>query len=148
MSSEIEKPQKMPASIHRILVVDDDDQIMTLTRRWLKRWGFEAESARNGVEATEKVERAEGNGCPFDLVISDVDMPQMNGIDLAGWLNEKHPNISVLMVSGLTTEREMFAVLRADFDHCGSKPVSMGDMRRYIDIIDTKRSFVQAPRKR
>jgi adenylate cyclase len=61
----------------RILIVDDDDAIRALLMTVLRRRGFQLDSARNGVEALEKLA-----ACCYSLVILDLMMPRMNGYDV------------------------------------------------------------------
>ena len=61
----------------RILVVDDERQITTILRTSLQSSGYSVETAKNGLEAFEKFEAA-----PPDLIITDLSMPEMNGLEL------------------------------------------------------------------
>src|SRR5688500_12960013 len=67
----------------RILVVDDDDAIRSLLLTVLCRRGFRLDSARNGIEALEKL-----SACRYSLVILDLMMPRMNGYDVLDRLAE------------------------------------------------------------
>lgn len=67
----------------RILVVDDDDTIRALLRTVLRRRGFHVDTARNGVEALERMQR-----CRYSLIVLDLMMPRMSGYELLEHLGD------------------------------------------------------------
>ena len=69
-----------------ILVVDDDNAIRALLRTVLRKRGFRVETARNGLEALEKI-----GGTRYALVILDMMMPVMSGPDVLAWLAREAP---------------------------------------------------------
>jgi CheY-like chemotaxis protein len=99
--------------ISRVFVVDDDQLIATTTTAILELNGYEAHSFVNPLEALEAV-RTVG---PPDLVIADVIMPGLSGIDLAVRLKEECPSCKVLLLSGQTeTENLLQAARRQGHD--------------------------------
>ena len=64
-------------SAHRILVVDDQPHVVRVIRMALTRKGYVVETAADGQEALEKYQAS-----PFDVLITDIDMPRMNGREL------------------------------------------------------------------
>ena len=83
--------------VETILVADDDDGVRTLAVQTLKDSGFRVLSARNGVEALEIAQSATG---PIDLLVTDMVMSQMGGIQLATRLTKQWPNLKVLYMTG------------------------------------------------
>ncbi len=82
----------------KILIVDDDESIRKLLSRILLKAGYEVEAASGGREALEFLAKMN-----FNLIILDMDMPQMTGIDVLANLKEENiTNIPVLMLSGTT----------------------------------------------
>jgi len=79
-----------------LLVVEDDDAVRDLTCRVLRRHGHHVLSARNGHEALEVLEQ----GSEVRLVIADVVMPGMNGIELGSHIRSRWPGLQVLYTSG------------------------------------------------
>lgn len=79
----------------RILVVDDDDGVRQVLLGMLVPAGYSVESASNGREAIERV-RAEH----FDLVITDLVMPEQEGIETIKVLRRDFPNLKVIAISG------------------------------------------------
>jgi PAS domain S-box-containing protein len=85
----------------RILVVEDESVVRSLVRRALEEAGYEVYQAPNGAAALEYVVANPGQ---IDLVLSDVVMPRMNGLELTARLREQAPRLPVLLMSGYSTE--------------------------------------------
>ena len=95
-----------------ILVVDDEDNILNSISVVIKMAGYEVETARNGQEAFNKVNEALKKGNPFDLVLTDVLMPYMDGIGLMEKLNHKNMTIPVFVISGNGDKNTLMELLR------------------------------------
>jgi CheY-like chemotaxis protein len=81
----------------RILLVEDEAAVRSLAERVLIRNGYDVLTAQNGIDALQFVNAGAG---PFDLLITDVVMPGMGGVQLARVLLEKRPDLRVLFISG------------------------------------------------
>ena len=79
----------------RILVIDDDTQIREMLREILEREGYQVEDAKNGREAS-----AIHRNKPTDLVITDLIMPEQDGIETIMEFIEKYPTIKIIAISG------------------------------------------------
>jgi signal transduction histidine kinase len=86
------------ASRLRVLVVDDDASVRQITARMLQMGGHEVEQAEDGAVALERVKQND-----YDLVVSDVVMPNLNGVDLRRELAQLHPHVTVLLTAGDST---------------------------------------------
>jgi two-component system cell cycle sensor histidine kinase/response regulator CckA len=95
----------------RILVVDDAETTRQTISRMLEAGGFAVETASSGAEALECLARAKG---AIDLVLSDVTMPGMTGIDLAYEIRDRYPAVPIAIVSGDVSELERSIIGRAD----------------------------------
>ena len=85
----------------RVLVAEDDPVVRTMLQRLLRDAGFEVRTAKHGDEAFGMALRASGE---FDLVVTDVRMPVMDGLELARRLRERWPRLPVLYISGYDVE--------------------------------------------
>jgi two-component system cell cycle sensor histidine kinase/response regulator CckA len=103
-----------------ILLVEDEDTVRAVAERALVRAGYEVTSASDGEEGLERIV----DGGPFDLVVSDVVMPSMNGPAMAREIRKSLPSLPVLFMSGYAEEQ-----LRSEIDiermHFIAKPFSV-----------------------
>ena len=95
----------------RVLVVDDHDPTRQTISRMLEAGGFEVVQASNGTEALARLSRESG---AIDMVLSDVTMPGMTGIDLSYQIRELYPSMPVAIVSGDVSELERSIIGRSD----------------------------------
>jgi two-component system, cell cycle sensor histidine kinase and response regulator CckA len=95
----------------RVLVVDDEDTTRQTIARLLEAGGFSVVMASNGDEA---MARLATDGATIDLVLSDVTMPGMTGIDLSYQIRAQYPAMPVAIVSGDVSELERSIIGRAD----------------------------------
>jgi two-component system cell cycle response regulator CpdR len=87
----------------RILVAEDDDNVREFVSRALTHAGHEVTGAEDGGIASEIIE-AEGG--KFDLLLSDIKMPVMDGIALALSVAASHPDLTILLMTGFADQRE------------------------------------------
>ena len=80
---------------YKILVAEDEELCSNLFRTYLERIGYEVVSARDGAEAWQLYEQEEP-----DLLLSDVDMPRMNGFQLLSRIRERDAAMPAILVSG------------------------------------------------
>ena len=119
-------PRKTPnlpeTSIHRLLIVDDDDMMRAIARHALTAEGFECEEATDGAEAVEAT-RAR----PFDLLLLDIEMPHLRGDAVLRRLRDEppRPNLKIIMASGRATVEEMSSMLLSGADDFLGKPFSI-----------------------
>jgi CheY-like chemotaxis protein len=78
----------------RVLCVDDDHQVLSVTKELLEWKGYEVEAVSNGEDAVAKLPQQ------FDLLILDYNLPDINGNIVAERWKREYPSISILMVSG------------------------------------------------
>ena len=80
----------------RILIIDDDDQFRAMVRTILEKSGYnDIEEAANGSIGMKLFRQ-----CPFDLVITDIIMPDKEGIEMITELNRDYPRIKIIAMSG------------------------------------------------
>jgi response regulator RpfG family c-di-GMP phosphodiesterase len=112
----------VPTKCLRVLVVDDEVGIRTLARHALQADGITCDEAVNGFLGVEAA-----NSQTYDLVILDVDMPVLTGLEALRKLRERppSPNLKIIMISGNTSGDEMARLLGAGADDYLSKPFSV-----------------------
>lgn len=124
--------------IKRILIVDDEPEFVKTIRRHLRREGFVPESACDGKDARQKISDAARNGVPYDLVITDVIMPDVGGMELLKWIKENYPEISVVVTSGFGVTETMLETMRPELDDWCQKPLTPKRMMRLISGADRR----------
>lgn len=97
-----ENSEKVPAcnSNRTILFADDDGSYQELVARLLHKCGYQVILAQDGNEALQKAREFDGL---IHLLLSDIDMPGMTGIELAIQLNRDRPETKILLISSLAT---------------------------------------------
>jgi CheY-like chemotaxis protein len=78
-----------------ILLVDDDEQLRTMLFKVLSRAGYEVRLARDGIEATRSY-----CGQPADLIITDLIMPEKEGLEMIREIRRDHPQARIIAMSG------------------------------------------------
>ncbi len=79
----------------RVLVVEDSELVLHLIERQLKKWGVELTVAHDGLEGVQQVAAHR-----FDIVLMDVNLPGMDGIEAAREIRKLSPNLPVLAMTG------------------------------------------------
>jgi len=100
--SQGENPARDPLSIPpevkssiRILVIDDEESVLNLVTRILTGVGHEIDEASEGMEGLQMYEAAS-----FDLVITDINMPGMDGLEFIRTLRKSSPDVPIIAISG------------------------------------------------
>jgi PAS domain S-box-containing protein len=129
---QITGPVSPAATDHRpktILVVDDEPSIRQLLRQELESQNYEVQEAGDGLHALEVIRRA-----PPDLIILDVMMPKMNGLDLAAIL-KTNPETSMIPIIILSIMEEQARGYRLGVDRYQSKPINIGVLFHDIGLL-------------
>jgi CheY-like chemotaxis protein len=113
----------------RVLVADDEESMRTLVARAIAMDGHEVVTAQDGAEALEILMREEG---AFDLLLTDIQMPVMDGIALALSAARDFPRLTILLMTGFADQRERASNLSALVHDVVTKPFSVGDIRTAV----------------
>lgn len=113
----------------RILLTEDDEAVRSFVKRALELDGHSVEVAEDGGEAVETLTREEGS---YDLLLSDIKMPVMDGIALALHSARDYPNLPILLMTGFADQRERANGLDALVHDIITKPFSLADIRRAV----------------
>lgn len=111
----------------RILLADDNKVIRDLVSGFLEFIGYEVALAINGIEAlTVFIEST------FDLVLTDLDMPVMDGLSLAGHIKERSPSTPVILLTGDDRETVLKKVEKGLIDSVIFKPFMLEDLESTV----------------
>jgi two-component system, cell cycle response regulator CpdR len=114
----------------RILIAEDEEALRVLCARGLTTDGHEVVSACDGSEALEILTREEGR---FDLLLTDVRMPIMDGIALALSTARDFPTLTILMMTGYADQRERAHNLEALIHDVIAKPFTLAMLRTAVN---------------
>lgn len=113
----------------RILLADDDAATRDLVQRALATDGHQVVSTQDGAEALEKLQAAPGG---FDLLISDVQMPGVDGIELVEKSLQAAPGLRVVLMSGFAGELDRAQHLKDKIGRVITKPFSLEQARAVV----------------
>jgi CheY-like chemotaxis protein len=121
----------------KILIADDEDSMRQLVARAIAMDGHETITAQDGAEALEILTREDG---AFDLLLTDIQMPVMDGIALALSAARDFPDLTILLMTGFADQRERASNLNALVHDVVTKPFSVADIRTAVaDALAAKR---------
>jgi CheY-like chemotaxis protein len=121
----------------KILIADDEDSMRQLVARAIAMDGHETVTAQDGAEALEILTRANGG---FDLLLTDIQMPVMDGIALALSVARDFPDLTILLMTGFADQRERASNLNALVHDVVTKPFSVADIRTAVaDALAAKK---------
>jgi two-component system, cell cycle response regulator CpdR len=113
----------------RVLIADDEDSMRALVARAVAMDGHDITSAQDGAEALEILMREDGG---FDLLLTDIQMPVMDGIALALTAARDFPELTILLMTGFADQRERASNLNAIVHDVITKPFSVHDIRTAV----------------
>ncbi|WP_303721430.1 cell wall metabolism sensor histidine kinase WalK [Malonomonas rubra] len=111
-----------------LLVVDDEPIICQLCARALTN--FEVIQANDGRQALQQLYRHE-----VDIILSDVMMPNMSGLDLLRTVKQQQPDLAIILMTGYTDKEVILQALKAGADDFISKPINLLQLRTTVDKV-------------
>ena len=119
----------------QVLVVDDEEIARTNLEYILRKEGHQVSTAANGLEALEKVKAQE-----FDVVLTDLKMEKMDGLQLLESVKQIAPHTEIIMVTGYATVSTAVDALKKGAAHYLSKPIKLDELRATVrEIVEKKR---------
>lgn len=113
----------------KLLVVDDEADIREMLSRHFRYQGYDVETAEDGVVALEKLDQAN-----YQVVISDIMMPRMTGVQLLEAIRQQHPMVHVVMMTGYVTLENALACMQQGADTCIFKPIEdMAELQTAVE---------------
>ncbi len=113
----------------RVLIADDEESMRTLVARAIAMDGHETVTAEDGAEALDILTRDSG---AFDLLLTDIQMPVMDGIALALAAARDYPRLVILLMTGFADQRERASGLDAIVHDVITKPFAVADIRTAV----------------
>lgn len=113
----------------RILLSEDEEAVRAFVKRALELDGHEVTQAFDGADAFDKLVAADG---AFDLLLTDIRMPMMDGIALALSAARDYPDLTILLMTGYADQRERAEGLDALIHDVVTKPFSLDQIRAAV----------------
>jgi CheY-like chemotaxis protein len=117
----------------KILLVEDDPEVLSLTRKVLKKNGYLVYPSKSMAEALAIFELENGY---FDLVLCDIILPDGKGTDLVVKLKEANPSLNALLVSGYADDRDILDQLKLRGIPFIPKPYTFADLLKQIHLLN------------
>ncbi|WP_159474240.1 response regulator transcription factor [Chryseobacterium sp. 18068] len=114
----------------KILIIEDNLRVSGLMKRGLESQGYEIYISEDAEDALIMVERID-----FDLIITDIMLPQMSGIELSKLIKKKHPDLPIIMLTALGTIDEKIEGFDAGADDYMVKPFEIRELYARIKAI-------------
>jgi len=123
----------------RILIVDDEQSMREVLEIMLEKEGYEVVTASHGLEALKECEKA-----PFDLVITDIKMPKVNGMEVLQRIKDVNPNTKVIMITAFANmEGAIKSMKEGAYDYI-TKPFKIEDIKLAIEnALKSKDTSIQ-----
>jgi CheY-like chemotaxis protein len=111
----------------RILIVDDEPELLEILEAQLEMAGYDVTCAGSGAEAVEEARRA-----PFDLLLTDFKMPGMDGLSTLAAVTALRPGVRAVLMTGYSSE-EVRAAVRARGGALLEKPFDLDELLRVLE---------------
>ena len=121
----------------RILIVDDDQKMTKTLQDIITVKGYEVKSAHSGPEAMKNLAEVQ-----FDCVLTDIKMPEMNGVELYKAIKEVQPDIPVVLMTAYTTDELIREGLEEGAIACLTKPLDIEALLSFFSLLSKERSIV------
>ena len=122
----------------RVLIVDDEVDTLELMTELFESKGYIAESATNGIEALSKIKLQEP-----DVVLTDLQMPEMDGLQLLGILTKEHSNIPVIMITAHGTVDNAVEAMKIGAKDYILKPLRLDEILAKVERITQLNSLIK-----
>ncbi len=122
-------------NLYKLLIIDDDEETLAALSNFFKKKNFAVVSASNGLDGLKLLEN-EREG--FDLIITDIVMPNISGVGVISIAKKKYPGIPAIAITGWGEHPEALAT-EAQADLVLKKPFELTDLEKIItDLLSRK----------
>ncbi|HEM49578.1 MAG TPA: sigma-54-dependent Fis family transcriptional regulator [Caldithrix sp.] len=122
----------------KVLIVDDEIDSLELMQELFESKGYISDTATNGVEAINKIKLQEP-----DIVLTDIRMPEMDGMQLLNFLIKDHPNIPVIMITAHGTVEAAVEAMRIGAKDYILKPIRLDEILAKVERITQLNSLIK-----
>ena len=135
----------MTTSSPRVLVVDDDVEMLQFLQRILSRDGFDITTCSSGAEALLSLKSGD---VEYDVILSDVRMPSLDGLTLVNKLKEAGNETPIILMTAYGTVQSAVEAIKRGAHYYMTKPLQINDVRetikrtlQYLEVVKEKKEF-------
>lgn len=121
-----------------ILIVDDDEVVLEVLKSYIASFGFQYSTAADGLEACQHLQKQD-----FPIIITDINMPNMGGMELLQYVNIHHPQTGVIVVTGLSEEYSYVDVISAGAIDYITKPFDGSELLAKLQRVIREQSLIK-----
>jgi len=125
-----------------VLIVDDEAPQREMIGGFLKKQGFGVALAGGGQEALEVIRRG-----PVDLVLTDLRMPQMSGVELLAEVKKRNPEIPVVVMTAYGSVESAVSAMKAGAYDYLSKPIDLDDLLHLVQKVQERQHLIAENRE-
>ncbi len=122
--------------INRILIVDDESDICAMLEKFLRLCGYTCESNTDPIKALSALKQGD-----FELLVSDIKMPAMDGLQLLNAVSEVDPGLSVIIMTGFAEYYTYSDIINAGAADFITKPFALPEMKAKVERINRERKM-------
>lgn len=126
----VNNSEEIMASLKKILIVDDEEDICYFLSRNLSKRGFIATSSHSLADAQKQLEVVRP-----DILLLDNHLPDGRGIDFAGKINYKYPDLKIIMITAHDSPEDRVKAYKNGIKYFLSKPFSITTINQVIDLV-------------
>ncbi len=144
MTNDMEKIKQMIAftKTYHILYVEDNDEAREQTLKMLQNFFLEIDTAVDGLDGVEKFRAYhDKNGKYYDLIISDVNMPNLDGFGMSSAIKKIHPDQEIIIVTAFNDEENIALAKKTDIAFYIHKPIELSAL---IEVISKASMAIEA----
>ena len=116
---------------YRLLIIDDNEEILTSLKSFFSKKEYDVMSASNGLDALKLIEAATDD---FDLVVTDLVMPNISGVAITAIIKKKNPKMPVIAITGYGEQPEALA-REVNADVVMEKPFKLDLLEKHISEL-------------
>lgn len=125
-----------------VIAVDDDTMLLDILRSGLLQEGYHYETATNATLALELIDKT-----PFDIMIADIDLPDMNGLELTRKAKRLKPNMAVIIVTGFIEDFSYDEAIEAGASDFIKKPFTLKELLAKMNQIKIQEELQKRERE-
>ena len=127
---EVRSRRLRSMSQKKILIVDDDEAVRSILAELVRIFGFNSETSSGGYDALNRVDKS-----PYDLIITDINMPDLNGLELIKRVKESHPEIDLIAITGFDMDYRYTDVIEMGASDFIVKPFENNELQAKINRV-------------